>query len=278
MKRHERLERFTPVLLSVSFLFLAVLVVLGAAAPWLPLPDPAAVDLLSKNAGASSAHWFGTDHLGRDVAARLVWGIRTTLFSSLLATVLTAGFGIVLGIFSAAAGGRTDRFLMRVTDLWMSFPGEVLILALVGVLGPGLENVLLACLIAKWPWYARMSHAMVLHLLSSGFVRFAKLSGAGRGRILRTHLLPNLAGECAVLTTVDAGAMVLLISSLSFLGLGAQPPSAEWGVMLSDARLVMSVRPEAMLPPGLAIVAVVTALHFLGDRLRDAFDVKGRRS
>ena len=158
--------------------------------------------------------------------------------------------------------------------LWMSFPSEVLILALVGMMGPGLENVLIACLLAKWPWYARMMRGLILHLNSAGFVQFARVTGASNMKVLFGHLVPNAAGECFVLGTIDTGSVVLMISALSFLGLGAQPPMPEWGSMLADAKNVMTLYPGQMFVPGLAILLVVAALNFLGDALRDAFDVR----
>ena len=185
-----------------------------------------------------------------------------------------AGVGMIAGGAAAAARGRVDALIMRFCDVWMSFPSEVLILALVGMMGPGLENVLIACLLAKWPWYARMMRGLILHLNSAGFVQFARVTGASNMKVLFGHLVPNAAGECFVLGTIDTGSVVLMISALSFLGLGAQPPMPEWGSMLADAKNVMTLYPGQMFVPGLAILLVVAALNFLGDALRDAFDVR----
>ncbi|MBR2609514.1 ABC transporter permease subunit, partial [Desulfovibrio sp.] len=154
----------------------------------------------------------------------------------------------------------------------LSFPGEVMVLAIVGMLGPGLENVVLACVVAKWPWYARMMRTVTLRYADRDFVRFARVAGYGTGHIIRRHLLPCAAGEISVLATLDTGAVILMVSALSFLGLGVQPPTPEWGMMLGEAREVMVLYPWQMLPPGLAILLVVAACNYLGDSLRDALD------
>ena len=206
--------------------------------------------------------------------SRMIWGIRTTFVTALLTMIVTAGVGMIAGGAAAAARGRVDALIMRFCDVWMSFPSEVLILALVGMMGPGLENVLIACLLAKWPWYARMMRGLILHFNSAGFVQFARVTGASNMKVLFGHLVPNAAGECFVLGTIDTGSVVLMISALSFLGLGAQPPMPEWGSMLADAKNVMTLYPGQMFVPGLAILLVVAALNFLGDALRDAFDVR----
>ena len=146
------------------------------------------------------------------------------------------------------------------------------VLAIVGMLGPGLENVVLACVVAKWPWYARMMRTITLRYADRDFVRFARVAGYGTGHIIRRHLLPCAAGEISVLATLDTGAVILMVSALSFLGLGVQPPTPEWGMMLGEAREVMVLYPWQMLPPGLAILLVVAACNYLGDSLRDALD------
>ena len=247
-------NRWRRALAAPSGLFLLAVLAAGLAAPLLPLADPTAIDISSKFLPPSLEHPFGTDLLGRDMLSRMIWGIRTTFVTALLTMIVTAGVGMIAGGAAAAARGRVDALIMRFCDVWMSFPSEVLILALVGMMGPGLENVLIACLLAKWPWYARMMRGLILHLNSAGFVQFARVTGASNMKVLFGHLL--------------------MISALSFLGLGAQPPMPEWGSMLADAKNVMTLYPGQMFVPGLAILLVVAALNFLGDALRDAFDVR----
>lgn len=263
-------NRWRRALAAPSGLFLLAVLAAGLAAPLLPLADPTAIDISSKFLPPSLEHPFGTDLLGRDMLSRMIWGIRTTFVTALLTMIVTAGVGMIAGGAAAAARGRVDALIMRFCDVWMSFPSEVLILALVGMMGPGLENVLIACLLAKWPWYARMMRGLILHLNSAGFVQFARVTGASNMKVLFGHLVPNAAGECFVLGTIDTGSVVLMISALSFLGLGAQPPMPEWGSMLADAKNVMTLYPGQMFVPGLAILLVVAALNFLGD----AFDVR----
>lgn len=252
--------------------FLAGLMLLGAAAPWLPMPDPAGINLGEKLASCSLAHPFGTDHLGRDLLSRLIWGIRTTLWLSLAAMAATAAAGILAGSIAGFCGGRIDAAIMRLCDVMLSFPSEVLILAIVGLTGPSGGHVVLACVIAKWAWAARMTRSIVRRHAGSGFVQFARASGAGGPALLLQHVLPAAAGELFVLMTVEAGDIVLLISTLSFLGLGVQPPQAEWGMMLAEAKDAMVLYPEQLMPAGLAIALLVCTFNWLGDELRDAFD------
>lgn len=265
-------NRWRRALAAPSGLFLLAVLAAGLAAPLLPLADPTAIDISSKFLPPSLEHPFGTDLLGRDMLSRMIWGIRTTFVTALLTMIVTAGVGMIAGGAAVAARGRVDALIMRFCDVWMSFPSEVLILTLVGMMGPGLENVLIACLLAKWPWYARMMRTVTLRYADRDFVRFARVAGYGTGHIIRRHLLPCAAGEISVLATLDTGAVILMVSALSFLGLGVQPPTPEWGMMLGEAREVMVLYPWQMLPPGLAILLVVAACNYLGDSLRDALD------
>lgn len=244
----------------------------GLCAPLLAPCDPLALDVSSKLQPFGAAHWLGTDQLGRDVLSRLLYGIRTTLGFALLTMCLTVCTATVTGMLAGYARGRADAVLMRLCEVIMSFPGEVLILAVVGMLGPGIEHVILACVVARWPWYTRMIRTIVLQYADMNYVQSARVAGFSTCTILRRHILPCAMGEILVLATLDSGSVVLLISSLSFLGLGVQPPVPEWGMMLSEARAVMALRPEQMLAPGCAILLVVAAFNFLGDALRDALD------
>lgn len=261
----------------VSMLILGTLLLLAALAPVLPIADPAAINLADKFAAPGGGHWLGTDNLGRDIFSRLVWGGRASLVTALAATAATALFGAVYGGISATAGRRVDAVMMRFCDLWMSFPSEVLILAVVGMLGPGLMNVVFGCFIAKWPWYARMTRTIARRVLDTGYVGFARTTGASRGWILTRHMLPNVAGDLCVLATLDVGSVLLMISSLSFLGLGVASPSSEWGMMLAEARDVMTLYPWQMAAPGCMILLAVTQLHFLGDALARVFGPDGVR-
>ena len=267
-----RLKRDRVALLCMGFL--SVVLVLGLLAPILPLSDPTLIDIRDKFARWSWHHPFGTDQLGRDVLSRLIYGIRATVFLSLLTMAITAGLGASIGLAAGFFRNRIDDVLMRICDVMMSFPSEVMILAIVGMMGPGLENVVIANVAAKWPWYARMIRSIVRQHSDKDYIRFAKVAGGSSIRIMMRHLLPGTAGELFVLTTLDTGSVILMISALSFLGLGVQPPTPEWGMMLNEAKEVMTMYPLQMIPAGMAILLVVAAFNFLGDSLRDALDPK----
>ena len=253
-------------------IFLLLVLLAGLLAPWLAPHAPLLIDARNKFAPCGPGHWLGTDHLGRDILSRLLYGIRATVGFALLTTAVTVSIGTLLGMTAGFVQGRTEALLLRVCAVALAFPAEVLILALVGLLGPAPEHVFLACILAKWPWYARMMRTVTLRYADRDFVRFARVAGYGTGHIIRRHLLPCAAGEISVLATLDTGAVILMVSALSFLGLGVQPPTPEWGMMLGEAREVMVLYPWQMLPPGLAILLVVAACNYLGDSLRDALD------
>ena len=279
MNLWKRLRADRPALLCLTFI--ALLLLLGVFAPLVAPWDPTAIDVRDKFAGLSLEHPLGTDQLGRDIFSRLIYGIRTTLGMSLLAMAVTVCLGALVGLIAGFFQGRTDEVIMRGCDVMMSFPSEVMILAVVGMLGPGLENVIIAAVVAKWPWYARMIRSVTRQYADRNYIRFARAAGCGTCHILFRHLLPGAAGEIVVLATLDTGSMILTISALSFLGLGVQPPTPEWGMMLSEAKEVMTMYPFQMLPAGLAILLVAAAFNFLGDSLRDALDpthIRERRS
>ena len=257
-----RLKRDRVALLCMGFL--SVVLVLGLLTPILPLSDPTLIDIRDKFAPWSWHHPFGTDQLGRDVLSRLIYGIRATVFLSLLTMAITAGLGASIGLAAGFFRNRIDDVLMRICDVMMSFPSEVMILAIVGMMGPGRENVVIANVAAKWPWYARMIRSIVRQHSDKDYIRFAKVAGGSSIRIMMRHLLPGTAGELFVLTTLDTGS----------LGLGVQPPTPEWGMMLNEAKEVMTMYPLQVIPAGMAILLVVAAFNFLGDSLRDAFDPK----
>lgn len=266
----QSLKRDRPGMACLCFLVLVALA--GLLAPYIVPYDPADIDVRNKFAPCGWTHWLGTDHLGRDILSRLVYGTRASLGFSLLTMGVTVSIGIVLGMAAGFLRGKVEAFLMRLCDVMMSFPSEVMILAIVGMLGPGLENVVLACVIAKWPWYTRMIRTVTRQYADMNYIRFARVAGYGTPYIIRRHLLPCAAGEIIVLATLDTGAVILMISALSFLGLGVQPPTPEWGMMLGEAKDIMILYPEQMLPPGITILLVVAAFNFLGDSLRDALD------
>ena len=265
-------------LLAVTAL-LAILacVLLAALAPWLPLPDPDAVDTPHRlRPPLSPGHLLGTDEFGRDLLARLVWGARV----SLLAGVGTAGaamlIGVGLGIVGGYYTGWIETLVMRLTDILMAFPYILLAIAIVAGLGPGLRNAMIAIAIVGFPVYTRLVRGVVLSIREREFVEAARALGGTDGLILRRHVVPHLLSPVIVAFSLDVGVKILATAGLSFLGLGSQPPTADWGSMLATGRQFVILSPHVVLLPGLAIFVVVLALNVVGDALRDFLDPRTR--
>lgn len=246
----------------------------GVFAPFIAPHDPLKPDLKAKFARISREYPLGTDHLGRCTLSRLLYGIRTTVLLSLLTMAATLFVGTLFGVIAGFGGGRVDETVMRLCDILLSFPSEVMILAIVGMLGPGLANVVFASIAAKWAWYARMIRSTVIQHKSKNHIYFAKVSGCNSLYIIQKHLLPAIASDISVLATLDTGWVILSISGLSFLSLGVQAPTPEWGMMLNEAKNIMTTHPGQMLAPGLAILTIVASFNFLGDSIQDALEPK----
>ncbi|WP_445487719.1 nickel/cobalt ABC transporter permease [Niallia sp. 03133] len=262
---------------KVAVLSMSIILLVAAAgifAPILAPHDPTKMNMVHKYAGMSAMHPLGTDNLGRCILSRLLYGIRTTILYALITTLITIAIGTILGIIAGYFRGKVDEIIMRFCDIMLSFPSEVMILAIVGVLGPGLLNVVIANIIAKWAWYTRMIRSVVIQYTNKNYIRFAKVSGCSTNHIMRKHLLPGVSGEVAVFATLDTGWVILNISALSFLGLGVQAPTPEWGMMLNEAKNIMITYPSQMLVPGLAILIVVASFNFLGDSIQSALNPK----
>ncbi|WP_235695926.1 nickel ABC transporter permease subunit NikC [Alkalidesulfovibrio alkalitolerans] len=252
---------------------LAALVLCAAAfAPFVAPHDPVAVDLTAKLLPPSADHWLGTDHLGRDVFSRLIWGARASLGSVAGIVCLLLAISTLIGCLAGYVGGKVDAALMRLCDVFLTFPTFILAMFLVGILGTGMVNVIIAIAMTHWAWYARIIRSLVLSLRNREYVLAARVAGSSRGRILTRHILPPVAAQLVVLATLDIGHMMLHVSGLSFLGLGVQPPSPEWGVMINDARQYIWDHPRLIILPGLMIFLSVMAFNLLGDALRDRLD------
>lgn len=252
-----------------------IVVVLGTAALLAPLlapHDPTFVDAAGGFAGPSTAHWLGTDNLGRDILSRLVYGARWSLGIVLVATVAIVVAGVTIGVLAGYVGGVVDDILMRLVDTLLSVPSLLLALAIVGTLGPGIGSVVIGLASIWWVGYARVVRGLVLVLRERAFVDAARALGATDARIIVRHVLPSILPVVAVLASLEMGELVLGVSGLSFLGLGAQPPTPEWGSMLNDGRTFFFTAPQLMLYPGLAISVAVLGFNLLGDGMRDALD------
>jgi peptide/nickel transport system permease protein len=267
--RHGRPGRSASVAGGVIVALAATLALL---APWLAPHDPAWVEPARAFAGASTAHPLGTDNLGRDILSRLLFGARWSLGLALVATLLISATGVLVGAVAGYAGGLLDDVLMRIVDALLAVPSLLLALAIVGTLGPGIGSVVLGLATIWWVGYARVVRGLVLSLRERTFVEGSRALGASDTRIVLRHVLPAIVPAIAVLASLEMGELILAIAGLSFLGLGAQPPTPEWGAMLNDGRSFLFTAPSMMLYPGLCISVAVLGFNLLGDGLRDALD------
>jgi nickel transport system permease protein len=255
-------------LVATLILLVAIAIFANFIAPY----DPYSIDLGSKLQSSSSEHLLGTDHLGRDVLSRLIYGTRMSLLSVLIISGLTLVCALTVGCIAGYRGGWFDSILMRICDVFLTFPTFILALFLIGVLGVGLINVILAIIITHWAWYARIVRSLVLEMKSKGYVLAAKSAGGSHFQIIVRHILPSVVVQLLILATLDLGHMLLHVAGLSFLGLGVQAPTAEWGVMINDAAPYIRENPELMIYPGLCIFIIVTIFNSLGEVLRDKLD------
>lgn len=256
----------------VGFLIVLAFVLAAVFAPLLAPHDPVAVNPLARLLGPSLNHPLGTDNLGRDTLSRLLYGSRWSLGMVALATFLVMSIGVTLGAIAGYLGGWLDAALMRVVDLLLAFPGLILALAIAGTLGPGIVSVMVGLVAVWWAPYGRLVRGMVLALRERPFVEAARALGCGPVRVVFRHILPNVLPSVVVLLTLEMGELILVAAALNFLGLGAQPPTPEWGAMLAEARPFLIGAPQLMVLPGLAISLVVLGFNLLGDGLRDALD------
>lgn len=258
--------------LVVGMVLLAAL-----AAPLVAPHDPAAVDPRVILVPPSSVHWLGTDNLGRDLFSRLVYGGRWTLGTAVGAASAIVLIGVTIGLIAGFVGGIVDEVLMRLVDVLLAFPSLVLALAIVGMLGPSLVNVMIGMIAVWWADYARVIRGMTVVVREREFIAAARCAGAPASWIVLRHVLPNVIPSVIVLATLELGGLMLAISGLSFLGLGAQPPTPEWGTMRNNGRPFFQRAPQLMLYPGLAITLVVVGFNLIGDGLRDALDPRMKR-
>ncbi|MFY0662564.1 MAG: ABC transporter permease subunit [Shimia sp.] len=259
------LRRFKRRVAFAAFILLG----LWSLSLWLTPYEPAAADFLDRLAPPSAAHWAGTDHLGRDIATRLLYGAGWSLGLSLAISLTGFVVGTLVGIFAARSGPAGDFAVMRVTDSFFAFPELIAAVTFAGLFGPSTTNLVIALMMVSWMKFARLARALTLSLGDSDFITQARLNGLSSPLILWRHLLPNILPSLLVLWTNSWSRTILSVSGLSFLGFGVQPPSAEWGAMLLDGKAYMQTAPHIMIFPGLAVLLAVMAINLTGDRLRD---------
>lgn len=251
-----------------------IVALIGIFAPFIAPNDPYATDILNKFAGFSQQYPLGTDNLGRCILSRMIYGIRPTLGLAVLTMLGTIGLGALMGLLAGYFRGIVEEVIMRTVDVMLSFPSQIMVFAVVALLGISVQNVILANVFIKWVWYARMIRTGVMQYRDRNFVRFSRCIGTPESFILFRHLVPSIAADLAVLSSLDVGWAIINISTLSFLGLGVQAPTPEWGAMLSEAKNVLTSNPVQMLVPGIAVVILVAAFNLMGDALRDVLDPK----
>ncbi|MGC6175674.1 nickel transporter permease [Lacrimispora sp. 38-1] len=256
-----------------AFFILSLLVIVAAVfAPFIATQDPYEAVISNVEQPPDANHWFGTDKLGRDLFSRVIYGSRTSLASAMLLVFVTLAVGSTLGILAGYFGGVTDSFIMRISDMMISFPGLVLAIAIAGILGSSLMNAVIAIVAVSWTKYARLARSLVLGIKNKDYVSAAVLTGSRTGYILRKYILKMTMPILIVTAATDIGTMMLELAALSFLGFGAQPPTPEWGLMLNEGRAYLQNSPWMMFFPGLAIFTVVVIFNLMGDSLRDILD------
>ncbi len=261
----------------IVFSALAVTVVLVAiCSPWIVPFDPYAQNLASALQAPSGEHLAGTDRYGRDLFSRVLVGAQSSIFSTFVLVAAITVLGTFIGMLAGWRGGKLDTILMRTSDIFLAFPGLVFALAVAAVLGGGMHNAVIALVAISWPKYARIARGLTFTQKNATYLKAARLSGCTTAQLIANHVLPNIAGPLLVTAVLDIGTMMMELAGLSFLGLGAQPPVAEWGSMMSDNRSLLQTSPWTVIAPGVAIFITVAVFNLLGDTLRDWFDLEQR--
>lgn len=248
------------------------LVTIGILAPYIAPYDPLKADMANSLNSPNSMFPLGTDQLGRDLLSRILHGTLNSLKMTFSLVAIVFIFGTALGIIAGYFGGIVDTIIMRFCDIFLAFPGIIFAIAVAGVLGPSSINTVIALAVVNWPKYARMSRGLTLSIRKKDYIKAAKMGGASECQIIMRYILPNIIPSLIVTATMDIGTMLLEISSLSFLGLGAQPPTPEWGYMINEGRTYIQTAPWLMIYPGIAMLITVTIFNLLGEYIRDILD------
>ena len=257
----------------IIFILISIFLI-SLLAPYMAPNDPYAVDLTKTLQSPSKEFLFGTDSLGRCVFSRVLYGANRTIFSAIIVVLITFLFGTTVGIISGYIGGKIDRLIMRIVDVFLAFPGLVLAIAVAGLLGGSMINAMIAISLISWTKYARIARSKVLEIKEETFIQASKISGHNALHIMIKHILPNILAYLIVTASLDIGTVIMEMSSLSFLGLSSPLPTPEWGAMISEGKSVIQFAPWTLLAPGLAILIVVVLFNLLGDIIRDLLDLK----
>lgn len=263
-----------------ALVLLCIIILMAVLAPWIvPFPGDIADEahIADRFLAPGATHLFGTDELGRDVFSRVVYGGRISIMTAVLAVGISLVIGVPLGAIAGAFGGKVDNIIMRITDVFLSFPPLLLAIALVSIMGSSLSNAILAISISWWPWYTRLVRGQAISIKERKFVQAAETIGTGKMKIVFRHILPNCISPVIVQASMDMGGVILTVASLSFLGLGAKAPTPEWGLMISTGRTYFPDMWWCCIFPGLAIFITVLCFNLLGDAVREILDPKTRK-
>ncbi len=277
MREKKIVKDYTKQKMLVFGVLAGMVILIALFAPYLTPYDPYEQDLGNALLPPGKEHLLGTDRYGRDMLFRVMVGAQSTIFSALLLVVVITITGSIIGIICGYHGGKLDVFLMRLSDIFLAFPGMVFAIAVASVMSGGIFNAVVALACISWPKYARITRSQVMAIKNMPYIEAAKLSGSGTLKIIRKHILPNIAGAIVVTAVLDIGTMIMEIAGLSFLGLGATPPTAEWGAMMSNGRSMLQTSPWVILAPGTAIFLTVMIFNLAGDTMRDILDPRQRK-
>jgi peptide/nickel transport system permease protein len=271
-----RAARKSP-LAAIGVVFVAIFLVFAIFAPWIAPQDPAHINLAIRLSPPSSAHWFGTDELGRDIFSRIIYGARISMLVGSSVVAVSLSLGLIIGCIAGYYGGRIDRFVnVVVMNAFMAFPGILIAIAFVAFRGPGIFNLVLALSIGGWVGYARLVRGQVLAAREREYVEAARALGANDLRIVARHILPNIIQPVIVQAAIGMAGAILAEATMSFLGLGVPPPTPSWGSMLNDSRAHLFDAPHLVVFPALAVMLAVLSFNFIGDALRDYLDPRAR--
>ena len=263
---------YTKIKLMIFIVFVILVLLIALFSKYIVPFDPYKQDLSHALATPDHIHLLGTDRYGRDMLSRVIMGGQTTIFSSLLLVIIVTVTGSVIGIFCGYYGGKIDTVLMRISDVFLAFPGMVFAIAVAGVLSGGLVNAIIALACISWPKYARVARSQTMTVKNMPYISAVQLAGCSSFQIMFKHILPNIISTILVTAILDIGTMIMELAGLSFLGLGATPPIAEWGSMMADGRSMLQLSPWVIMAPGAAIFITVMLFNLLGDTLRDYLD------